>query len=86
MDERHCQAGSLGENPSSPGRLSREAPRHINPIDEGVSTAQRSNSLVQSINQRFPSSRHIVRDSAALLANAAQAPGDRANTRSSHSG
>ena len=30
-----------------------QQPRHINLIDEGVSTAQRSNSLVQSINQRF---------------------------------
>ena len=29
--------------------------RHINLIGEGVSTAQRSDSLVQSINQRFPS-------------------------------
>ncbi len=32
-----------------------QQPRHINLIGEGVSTAQRSNSLVQSINQRFPS-------------------------------
>ncbi len=31
-----------------------QQPRHINRIGEGVSTAQRSNSLVQSINQRFP--------------------------------
>ena len=31
-----------------------QQPRHINLIGEGVSTAQRSNSLVQSINQRFP--------------------------------
>ncbi|MCG7755689.1 MAG: hypothetical protein LZF63_03405, partial [Nitrosomonas sp.] len=30
-----------------------QQPRHINLIGEGVSTAQRSNSLVQSINQRF---------------------------------
>jgi len=28
--------------------------RHINKIGEDVSTAQRSNSLVQPINQRFP--------------------------------
>ena len=33
-----------------------QQPRHINLIGEGVSTAQRSNSLVQSINQRFPRS------------------------------
>gem|GEM_PF-6021234 len=32
-----------------------QQPGHINPIGEGVSTAQRSNSLVQLINQRFPS-------------------------------
>ena len=32
-----------------------QQPRHINLIGEGVSAAQRSNSLVQSINQRFPS-------------------------------
>ena len=31
-----------------------QQPRHINLIGEGVSTAQQSNSLVQSINQRFP--------------------------------
>jgi hypothetical protein len=31
-----------------------QQPRHINLIGEGVSAAQRSNSLVQSINQRFP--------------------------------
>jgi hypothetical protein len=31
-----------------------QQPRHINLIGEGVNTAQRSNSLVQSINQRFP--------------------------------
>ncbi|MGZ0019110.1 hypothetical protein [Nitrosomonas sp. wSCUT-2] len=31
-----------------------QQPRHINLIGEGVSTAQRNNSLVQSINQRFP--------------------------------
>jgi hypothetical protein len=31
-----------------------QQPRHINMIGEGVSTAQRSDSLVQSINQRFP--------------------------------
>jgi hypothetical protein len=30
-----------------------QQPRHINLIGEAVSTAQRSNSLVQSINQRF---------------------------------
>ncbi len=30
-----------------------QQPRPINLIGEGVSTAQRSNSLVQSINQRF---------------------------------
>jgi len=30
-----------------------QQPWHINLIGEGVSTAQRSNSLVQSINQRF---------------------------------
>lgn len=34
-----------------------QQPRHINLIGEGVSTAQRSNSLVQSINQRFLSKR-----------------------------
>jgi len=34
--------------------------RHINKIDEGVSTAQRSDSLVQSINQRFP---NVIRKS-----------------------
>ncbi|MBY0499179.1 MAG: hypothetical protein K2P74_06170 [Nitrosomonas sp.] len=28
--------------------------RHIDKIGEGVSTAQRSDSLVQPINQRFP--------------------------------
>ncbi|MEI2658065.1 MAG: M20/M25/M40 family metallo-hydrolase [Nitrosomonas sp.] len=32
-----------------------QQPRHINMIGEGASTAQRSDSLVQSINQRFPS-------------------------------
>ena len=31
-----------------------QQPRHINRIGEGASTAQRSDSLVQSINQRFP--------------------------------
>ena len=31
-----------------------QQPRHINMIGEGASTAQRSDSLVQSINQRFP--------------------------------
>jgi|JI6StandDraft_1071083.scaffolds.fasta_scaffold04929_13 hypothetical protein len=31
-----------------------QQPRPINLIDEGVSTALRSNSLVQSITQRFP--------------------------------
>jgi hypothetical protein len=31
-----------------------QQPRHINLIGEKVSAAQRSNSLVQSINQRFP--------------------------------
>ena len=31
-----------------------QRPRHIIQIDEEVSTAQRSDSLVQSINQRFP--------------------------------
>ncbi len=30
-----------------------QQPRHINMIGEGASTAQRSDSLVQSINQRF---------------------------------
>ncbi|WP_177186307.1 hypothetical protein [Nitrosomonas sp. Nm166] len=30
-----------------------QQPRHINQIDEEASTAQRSDSLVQSINQRF---------------------------------
>jgi hypothetical protein len=35
-----------------------QQPRHINLIGEGVSTAQRSNSLVQPINQRFPKSVH----------------------------
>ncbi|MBX9895307.1 MAG: hypothetical protein K2Y09_09030 [Nitrosomonas sp.] len=30
-----------------------QQPRHINLIGKGVSTAQRSNSLVQSINRRF---------------------------------
>ena len=30
--------------------------RHINMINKGASTAQRSDSLVQSINQRFPNS------------------------------
>ena len=30
-----------------------QRPRHINQIGEGVSAAQRSNSLVQSINQCF---------------------------------
>jgi ribonuclease I len=33
-----------------------QQPRHINMIGEGASTAQRSDSLVQSINQRFPKS------------------------------
>jgi hypothetical protein len=32
-----------------------QRPRHIDQIDEEASTAQRSDSLVQSINQRFPS-------------------------------
>ncbi|WP_146207531.1 hypothetical protein [Nitrosomonas ureae] len=32
--------------------------RHINKIGEGASTAQRNDSLVQSINQRFPKSAH----------------------------
>ena len=31
-----------------------QQPRHINAIGEGASTAQRSDLLVQSINQRFP--------------------------------
>jgi hypothetical protein len=31
-----------------------QQPRHINKIGEGASTAQRSDSLVQPINQRFP--------------------------------
>lgn len=31
-----------------------QQPRHINMIGEGVSTAQRSDSLVQLINQHFP--------------------------------
>ncbi|MEI2658336.1 MAG: hypothetical protein V9G16_14725, partial [Nitrosomonas sp.] len=30
-----------------------QQPRHINMIGEGASTAQQSDSLVQSINQRF---------------------------------
>ncbi len=30
-----------------------QQPRHISMIGEGASTAQRSDSLVQSINQRF---------------------------------
>ncbi|MBK7364277.1 MAG: hypothetical protein IPI97_04510 [Nitrosomonas sp.] len=30
-----------------------QQPRHIDKIDEGASTAQRSDSLIQSINQRF---------------------------------
>ena len=38
-----------------------QQPRHINLIGEGVSTAQRSNSLVQSINQRFPKFVSILR-------------------------
>ena len=37
-----------------------QQPRHINRIGEGVSTAQRSNSLVQSINQRFPNAKKNV--------------------------
>ena len=37
-----------------------QQPRHINLIGEGVSTAQRSNSLVQSINQRFPKQMLII--------------------------
>ena len=36
-----------------------QQPRHINLIGEGASTAQRSNSLVQSINQRFPKAKAI---------------------------
>ena len=35
-----------------------QQPRHINKIGEGASTAQRSDSLVQSINQRFPKDSH----------------------------
>ncbi|MBY0498799.1 MAG: hypothetical protein K2P74_04165 [Nitrosomonas sp.] len=35
--------------------------RHINKIDEDVSTAQRSDSLVQPINQRFPNIARILR-------------------------
>jgi hypothetical protein len=41
-----------------------QQPRHINLIGEGVSAAQRSNSLVQSINQRFPK---ICSDSGVFL-------------------
>ncbi|WP_090717207.1 hypothetical protein [Nitrosomonas sp. Nm166] len=34
-----------------------QQPRHINQIDEEASTAQRSDSPVQSINQPFPKSK-----------------------------
>ena len=55
---------------NSTNKMKREAhgtqqPRHIDTIGEGVSTAQRSDSLVQSINQRFPNKKvngAIVRD------------------------
>ncbi|MBX9894708.1 MAG: hypothetical protein K2Y09_05955 [Nitrosomonas sp.] len=35
-----------------------QQPRHINKIGEGASTVQRSDLLVQSINQRFLSTLH----------------------------
>ena len=38
-----------------------QQPRHINMIGEGASTAQRSDSLVQSINQHFPNRRNANR-------------------------
>ena len=37
-----------------------QQPRHINMIGEGASTAQRSDSLVQSINQRFPRNQFLM--------------------------
>jgi DNA integrity scanning protein DisA with diadenylate cyclase activity len=37
-----------------------QQPRHINKIGEEASTVQRSDSLVQSINQRFPNHDEIV--------------------------
>ncbi|MBV6449047.1 MAG: hypothetical protein FCKEOINB_02751 [Nitrosomonas sp.] len=40
----------ISYSPEKPGRFK---PRHVNKIGDGVSTAQRSDSLVQSINQHF---------------------------------
>ncbi|MBP6368065.1 MAG: hypothetical protein KBA82_08150 [Nitrosomonas sp.] len=37
-----------------------QQPRHINMIGEGASTAQRSDPLVQSINQRFPRKKRLL--------------------------